>query len=217
MKKSLLIMAAMLGFAVANAETTPPDGTIVEYYNGTGYSYCFSEDMTWQAEVAIVDNQMYVRNFFALVDNPLWVVGTIDGNTVTFALNQPFGGMDQTKYGGDMNVTDGVFVGFDDDMVETDAHFSWNAATKTLVNTDYCVGADTEEYEGTYDIYDGTSDPTATLTLVGTGETYEYKSAPTAISDVKVTETAKAVKTIENGQVVIEKNGVKYNVMGQKL
>ncbi|MCQ2289331.1 MAG: hypothetical protein MJZ74_09565 [Muribaculaceae bacterium] len=216
MKKTLLIFAALLGFAVASAETTPPDGATVEYYNGTGYSYAFNDEMEWQAEVAIVGDQMYVRNFFAAVDYAKWVVGTIEGNTVTFAINQPFGGMDQRKYGASMNITDGVFVGFDDDMEETDAHFSWNPSTKTLVNTDYSVGADTEEFEGTYDIYDGTSDPEATLTLVGTGETYVY-SPVTAISDVKVTETAKAVKTIENGQVVIEKNGVKYNVMGQKL
>lgn len=42
------------------------------------------------------------------------------------------------------------------------------------------------------------------------------KKSETGINDMKVN-ASKVVKTIENGQVVIIKNGVRYNVMGQKF
>lgn len=45
------------------------------------------------------------------------------------------------------------------------------------------------------------------------GATYEPESNPTAISNTEAGE--KAVKMIVNGQLVIEKNGVRYNAMGQ--
>lgn len=217
MKKSLLIFAALLGFAVANAQTTPPEGATVEYYNCTGYSYGLYEDMEWQSEVAIVGNSMYVKNIFALIDDPQWVVGTIDGNTVTFVKGQHLGGMDQTKYGGEFVFTDGTLAGMNQDFEETDAHLKWNADTKTLVAVDYEIGAYTAQYGGFYDLYDGVSDPDATHTMVGSGQTYVFHGPePTGVTDVKAT-TSKAVKMIENGRVVIEKDGVKYNVMGQKL
>ena len=40
---------------------------------------------------------------------------------------------------------------------------------------------------------------------------------PTAINDINVEKASKAVKMIENGQVVIVKDGVKYNVAGQAI
>ncbi|WP_407404183.1 hypothetical protein [Sodaliphilus sp.] len=40
---------------------------------------------------------------------------------------------------------------------------------------------------------------------------------PTAINDINVEKTSKAVKMIENGQVVIVKDGVKFNVAGQTI
>ena len=42
------------------------------------------------------------------------------------------------------------------------------------------------------------------------------KVVPTAINDINVTAT-KAYKTIENGQVIIVKDNVRYNVMGQPM
>lgn len=42
------------------------------------------------------------------------------------------------------------------------------------------------------------------------------KVVPTAINDINVTAT-KAYKTIENGQIVIVKDNVRYNVMGQPV
>ncbi|MCQ2287604.1 MAG: hypothetical protein MJZ74_00710 [Muribaculaceae bacterium] len=43
------------------------------------------------------------------------------------------------------------------------------------------------------------------------------KEVPTAINDINVEKASKAVKMIENGQVVIVKDGVKYNVAGQAI
>ncbi len=44
-----------------------------------------------------------------------------------------------------------------------------------------------------------------------------FWSYPTAINDVTVEKSSKATKYIENGQLVIEKDGVKYNVAGQAI
>lgn len=38
---------------------------------------------------------------------------------------------------------------------------------------------------------------------------------PTAVEDIVAENASKVVKTIENGQIIIIKNGVKYNVLGQ--
>ena len=43
---------------------------------------------------------------------------------------------------------------------------------------------------------------------------YEGKAPATAVENV---ESVKAVKVIENGMIIIEKNGVRYNALGQKL
>ncbi|MCQ2289034.1 MAG: hypothetical protein MJZ74_08040, partial [Muribaculaceae bacterium] len=50
------------------------------------------------------------------------------------------------------------------------------------------------------------------------GATIKYsKNIVTAVNDLHVEKTSKAVKMIENGQVVIVKDGVKYNVAGQAI
>ena len=50
---------------------------------------------------------------------------------------------------------------------------------------------------------------------VSAEENYEFVSAPTAIDNTA--DENQAVKTIKNGQLIIEKNGVRYNVMGQVI
>ena len=47
--------------------------------------------------------------------------------------------------------------------------------------------------------------------------TFPEESPVTAINDINVEKTSKAVKMIENGQVVIVKDGVKFNVAGQTI
>ena len=45
-------------------------------------------------------------------------------------------------------------------------------------------------------------------------ELYTREAAPTAVENVEV---VKVNKVIENGMLIIEKNGVRYNALGQKL
>lgn len=40
---------------------------------------------------------------------------------------------------------------------------------------------------------------------------------PTAVNDLSLDKQAKAIKTIENGQLIIKKDGMKYNVAGQAI
>lgn len=46
---------------------------------------------------------------------------------------------------------------------------------------------------------------------------YTINQAPTGVNDLNVTVTSKAVKTIENGQLVITKDGKRYNAAGQLM
>ena len=48
----------------------------------------------------------------------------------------------------------------------------------------------------------------------GTNEIELYSSVHTAVENV---EAVKVNKVIENGMLIIEKNGVRYNALGQKL
>lgn len=41
------------------------------------------------------------------------------------------------------------------------------------------------------------------------------ETTPTAVSNISAEKSAKVFKTVENGQMIIVKNGVKYNVLGQ--
>lgn len=87
---------------------------------------------------------------------------------------------------------------------------------------------------GTIDVEAGTiTMPSWTFILPTTGSTPTYyilnsrksncvvtfpeESPVTAINDINVEKTSKAVKMIENGQVVIVKDGVKFNVAGQAI
>ena len=63
------------------------------------------------------------------------------------------------------------------------------------------------DVEGIYIVYNGTA-PEIIVTAL-------KESTTTAISNTAV--EGKAVKTITNGMLIIEKNGVKYNVMGQAI
>ena len=56
-------------------------------------------------------------------------------------------------------------------------------------------------------------DPAQTVTI--TNLSFKERTAATAIENAKV--GVGAVKTVENGQLVIIKNGVKYNVAGQEV
>lgn len=223
MKKFLLTAVIMLvGFASVNAqEVTPPAKAQIEYYDGSSYSYATFDDEEWQAQVAIAGNQMYIKNIFPNMVNTKWVVGTITGNKVVFAGGQVMGDQDQSLMGGETYFTDCMLHGVNDDFEFVDATFSWDEATKTIKATDYEVASivnwtdeDGEPILAMNDAFDGTSDPDATFTLVGTGEIVD--PTPTVINDITV-KAEKAVKTLENGQVVIIKNGVRYNVMGQKF
>ena len=64
---------------------------------------------------------------------------------------------------------------------------------------------------GTLELYFGTTG----VKNVSTADQYEILSNPTAIDNAAV-ETP-ALKTIENGQLVILRDGVKYNAMGVRL
>ena len=58
------------------------------------------------------------------------------------------------------------------------------------------------------------------FTVVCSGTTYTFTvfyADGTATAIDHVTTSAKAVKTIENGQLVIIKNGIRYNVAGQEM
>ena len=59
------------------------------------------------------------------------------------------------------------------------------------------------------------------ITLTVNYETAEVKfmivSVGSGINDVKADEKATATKVIENGQVLIIKDGVRYNMMGVKV
>ena len=63
------------------------------------------------------------------------------------------------------------------------------------------------DVEGIYILYNGTT-PELIVTAI-------EKSSSTAINNAVVSE--KAVKMIENGQLIIMKNGVKYNAQGAEL
>ena len=215
MKKFLLLVAAMLvaGVSVQAQEVTPPAKAQIEVYNGSSYSYATYEDEVWQAQVAIAGNQMYVKNIFPNMQNTKWIVGTISNGKVVFAGGQALGEQDQTLMGGEDKYIDCTFYGVNEDFELIDATFSWNESTKTLKSLDYELASYTALASGFNDMFDGTSDPDATLTLVGTGEIVD---PVTAINDIKV-EASKVYKTIENGQIVIVKDNARYNVAGQMI
>lgn len=218
MKKFLLTAIVMLAsFASVNAqEVTPPAQAQIEVYSGSSYSYAIFNYVEWEAQVAVAGNQMYINNIFPNIIKTKWVVGTINGDKVVFAGGQVIGDQDQVAMGGDMYFTDCMLYGLNDDFEFIDATFSWDEDNKIIKSIDVEVASavnwtdeDGKPMLAMNDGFDGTSDPTATFTLVGTGKT-------TAVKDINV-KTVKAVKTLENGQVVIVKDGVRYNVMGQKL
>lgn len=62
-------------------------------------------------------------------------------------------------------------------------------------------------------VWDFGWDPAQTVTI--TNLSFKERTAATAIENAKV--GVGAVKTVENGQLVIIKNGVKYNVAGQEV
>lgn len=51
----------------------------------------------------------------------------------------------------------------------------------------------------------------------GSVVTFPVPEDPTGINDINVVKATKAVKFVENGQVVILKDGVKYNIAGQTI
>ena len=205
MKKFLLSFALMALASASSlfAAVTVPDGVEIETYTGsaTGTKVGAAE---WDAQVAVdeANNTIYVKDMlpgFAETGKSLWIKGTIDEQTqsVTFKTYQNAGyqKVKNTTY------TYCEIFGVDNNKMVA-ATFSWDPETKTLASTNEKVRSYAEDYMNTIEDY-------TDLTLVG-------PTTPTAINDVKV-ESAKTLKVIENGQVVIVKGNDRYNIMGQKL
>ena len=94
-----------------------------------------------------------------------------------------------------------------------------NGGGQTNGSTDYYVGEDGKLYKSTVDklglrafftITDETGNPTQIRARVVAGENVE-----TGVEDIITTDAP--VKVIENGQLIIIRDGVKYNVQGQRL
>lgn len=204
MKKSLLISALMMlcGAFSMQAAVTVPEGVEIETYTGSATGSVRGEAI-WDVQVAVdnTTNTMYVKNMLPGMEETgksQWITGTIDEEgTVTFKTYQNAG---YQKIKNTTYTYVEVFGYSNKKMVA--ATFSWDPDTKTLVNTNDEVQAYAEDY---YMVVEKYTD----FSLVG--------PAPiTSINDIKVTKS-NAYKTIENGQVVIVKDGVRYNMMGQKL
>lgn len=116
-----------------------------------------------------------------------------------------------------------------------DPDWSWKQLTKTDIEGEYSVvglyGGIGVNWNTAASDGGSTWVPVADITLEGNPQMgdectfYLYptpnlvkivKDASTAINDINVN-SAKTYKTIENGQVIIVKDGVRYNIMGMEL
>ncbi|MCQ2288566.1 MAG: hypothetical protein MJZ74_05655 [Muribaculaceae bacterium] len=207
MKKFLLIVAVLMGCMAANAETVPPAGSTVEYYNCKGFAYLFYETNEWQSEVAIDGTDVYMRNVFANFSNAKWIHGTLDADgVVSFPSGQNIG--DYLLYTSGLSddpedeYYDLPLVAYNNLIKKQDfVRFSFDAASKKLQLIDHMAAAFLTDYNFDLEQYAGTCKPDGQLTMVGSGQTYVYNY--TAVDDVNV-EGVKAVSQVYsiNGSLV---------------
>lgn len=205
MKKSLLLTAVMMlcGAFVMHAAVTVPEGVEVETYTGSATGSVRGE-ATWDVQVAVDETNatMYVKNMLPGMEETgksQWITGTVDveNGTVTFKTYQNAG---YQKIKNTTYTYVEVFGYSNKKMVA--ATFAWDPEAKTLVSTNDEVQAYAEDYYMVVEKYTG-------FKLTG-------PSPITGIDAIKVG-SSKTYKTIENGQIVIVKDGMRYNIMGQKL
>ncbi len=172
--------------------------------------------------VAAVKSQIAAGNVTAFVA----LSGVEDFYETNFTLGAEFGvvSSDLGAKGGTVTFSNSVdFV----DYATSGEATVFNAATQqkaadatlTLDDNEYdvvVVEFDTELADGSYIL----NIPAETIMDI-TGEEYaggdiEFTVGTTGISVINITKAATS-KVIENGQVVIVKNGVKYNVLGQPV
>lgn len=220
MKKVLLLLAAVFVSCIAaNAQTVPPTGSTVEFYNCKGFAYLFYTTNEWQSEVVVDGNDVYMKNVFADFSNAKWIAGTLSDGVISFPSGQIIG--DYLLYSSGLSddpedeYYDLPLIAYNNLIKKQDAvRFSFDADTKTIKLIDHMAAAFLTDYNFDLEQYAGTCKPDGQLTMTGTGQTYVFQ--PSAVHDMNVDSfNSVATKRIVNGQVIIENNGVKYNTAGQ--
>lgn len=171
MRKFLFLTVALLTavFSTRAAEVTPPACATYEYYTASTFLYQFCEDHEWQATIAIDGDKMYIKDVFPFLVNAKWIEGTIDNGVVTFTAGQIIGDYDDPEL--ENIYTDCMYYGLNNQFEREDVTFSWDASTTTLTLTNYESGTRNDSIPDNlfYEVTDGTSDPSCTLTFKGTG------------------------------------------------
>ncbi|MCQ2227228.1 MAG: hypothetical protein MJZ01_04880 [Bacteroidales bacterium] len=120
---------------------------------------------------------------------------TINGGT--------FIGAQVTSSGGVFYINGGTFILPDESTIG-----------RTMSNNDNIVFGDGVVYRDLSGEHDDISEVTEDVTYSGT---FVKAGTPTGIKDVDASKAQKTIKTVENGKVVIIKNGEKFDLAGKKL
>lgn len=73
-------------YSIKDAEdelVTVPEDLVSEAYKMSAFSYVYEKEMTYNVEIGVDGNDMYIKGIFKDTPNA-WIKGTIDGNKVTF-------------------------------------------------------------------------------------------------------------------------------------